>query len=138
MCLMIKECSHVKICGRYLPKIAMKNMLVHKYLKVEHEQAYTPVQETFCEFKNGVCILSTKTFGYSDFGYSHEIYQGIHAKTVRKNSDWIPCIRFDAIIPKGTLYYIGYNNEVVSKKLMIFKPNAFKEWSRKNTFIKIE
>jgi len=136
MCLTINPIYHKSLFGYYLPKIATTNILVYKYLKEEDSHIITPYQETLCIFENGECILKAKKLKHDKRPFNNDINEGIHA-VINLNSDYSISLytrTYLAIIPKGTLYYIGTSEDIVSKKLIIFTDTAFKEWYKKNNY----
>lgn len=105
------------------PRIAEKDVFCKKCLIKRSNRLYTPYQNTFIEFKKGICIQKAYCFSFDAFG---DISQGIHSYSkchiVLPGELMYPCI-----IPKGTQYYIGNAKDLVSLKLIIFK-NKFRYW----------
>ena len=113
MCLKISRLHHKYFCGIPLPKRAKCDIHVFKALDwINIDKYRTPYQKVPVEFKQFKAELFVKHFTFID----GEVAKGIHAFRY-KGRDPI----FDAIIPKGTLYYIGTNDDIVSKKLIIFR-----------------
>ena len=116
MCLIIDSTKHKKLFGFYLPKIAWKDIPVYKLL--DHScpsQIKTPWRDYPIIFHESNVVLKS-TLSY----YHEEIHKGIHA--YRKKIPSFPYSRFHkAIIPRGSLYYIGMHLDIVSTKLIIFE-----------------
>lgn len=101
--------------------IATKDIRCYKWLKNRNSILLTPFQEKPVVFKNGIAVQETDNFSYGTFGF---IYKGIHSYQIW---DYVYNGCYYSIIPKGTQYYIGNNNDLVSLKLIIFK-NKFRYW----------
>lgn len=106
------------------PLIAEKDIFCKKCLITKtFNRLYTPYQGAFIEFNNGIYIQVAYHFSFDEFG---DINQGIHSyskyPTGLRDDLAYPCI-----IPKGTQYYIGYDGDLVSLRLIIFK-NKFRYW----------
>lgn len=115
MCLVIDSTKHKKFFGFYLPKIAKEDIPVYKELHHHNGWIETPSQKYPVLFHKKKAVL--KSIFTQDGG---DIHKGIHAyiKKIRPLSD---CKMHKAIISKGSLYYIGVCNEIVSTKLIIFE-----------------
>lgn len=104
-------------------RIAEKDILCKKRLIKRSNRLYTPYQNTFIEFNKGICIQKAYSFGFDQFGDIHEgIHSDVKFRMVLPNDLVYPCI-----IPKGTQYYVGDCDDLVSLKLIIFK-NKFRCW----------
>lgn len=106
------------------PFIAEKDILCKKCLIKSANHLYTPYQNVPITFNKGISIQIEYRFGFDALG---NINQGIHSYfkwcTIALASNLIyPCV-----IPKGTPYYIGKYDNLVSLKLIIFK-NKFRYW----------
>lgn len=89
----------------------------------------TPFRFSTILFKNGVCIQQCDEFGISYNKYDvneHYIFEGIHSKNHISYCPPTHCFKI-AIIPKGTEFYTGNCNDLVSLKLIIFE-NKFRYW----------
>ena len=116
MCLIIDSTKHKKLFGFYLPKIAKKDIPVYKELyHCCSGQIETPYQEYPVLFHEKKAVLKSI---FTRHGGS--IYKGIHAyrKEISGLLNWKI---HKAIIPKGSLYYIGMHLDIVSTKLIIFE-----------------
>lgn len=116
MCLIIDKTKHKKLFGFYLPKIAKKDISVYKVLYYSDNSIYTPHQHCHIKFHKNKAILGSILIPYNG-----KVSKGIHAFR-----EEIPLYSrsykiHKAIIPKGSLYYIGVNNDIVSTKLIIFE-----------------
>ena len=107
------------------PRIAEKDIFCKKRLIKFKDEFFTPYQHMRIEFNNGICIQQIHCFGFDEFG---NIHQGIHSNS--KCAIDISRLVYPCIIPKGTQYYIGDANDLVSLKLIIFK-NKFRYWMYK-------
>lgn len=117
MCLIIDSTKHKKLFGFYLPKIAKEDIPVYKMLYYSDSIIYTPNQWYPIKFyKNKAILRSILT------QRGRKILKGIHA--YRKDIVVLEGSyhkMHKAIIPKGSLYYIGENIDIVSTKLIIFE-----------------
>lgn len=105
------------------PLITEKDIFCKKRLIKHFSGLYTPYQNAFIKFNNGICIQGAYRFSVDEFG---DIHQGIHSYSkchiILPGELVYPCI-----IPKGTQYYIGNTKDLVSLKLIIFN-NKFRYW----------
>lgn len=116
MCLIIDSTKHKKLFGFYLPKIAWKDIPVYKEL---HHSGSGQISTTFRNYS--VIFHKNKAVLKSIFTrHGAVIYKGIHAYRKKVIPLWDDQIH-KAIIPKGSLYYIGLYGEIVSTKLIIFE-----------------
>jgi len=102
--------------------IATRDIRCYKWLKINNSILYTPFQMEPIVFKNGIAIQEVDNFSYDSIG---GIRKGIHSYQMGFNHAYRR--RYYSIIPKGTQYYIGSDNDLVSLKLIIFK-NKFRYW----------
>lgn len=105
------------------PFIAEEDIFCTKCLIKESNCLYTPYQKASIKFNNGIYIQLAYRFSFDTSG---DIHQGIHSY-YRHDIFYNKLIVYPCIIPKGTQYYIGSNNDLVSLKLIIFK-NIFRYW----------
>ena len=99
----------------------------------------TPFIRSIIRFKDGVCIQQCDKFGIScseDDVNRWYIFEGIHSIAYDFPFDSAYCSKI-AIIPKGTEFYIGKSDDLVSLKLIIFK-NRFRYWIYKIFHNKIQ
>ena len=113
------------------PFIALHDIKCYKTLKHCTTTMYeTPFVYSIILFKNGVCIQQCDKFGIScNYFHINEwyIFEGIHSLVYNPRHLYFPYYSKIAIIPKGTQYYVGDANDLVSLKLIIFK-NRFRYW----------
>lgn len=102
--------------------IATEDIRCYKWLIKRSSFLPTPFKDELIVFKNGIAIQETDDFSYGAFG---DICKGIHSFQKRFNR--IIGRNYYSIIPKGTQYYIGDANDLVSLKLIIFE-NKFRYW----------
>lgn len=116
MCLIINS-IHYNRRNKIKPFEARKDILVYKRLIVsDYGQLITPYRCYPINFKDGVCELQ------AEFGiWRNEVSQGIHAYTA---PDTRQCGYYNAVIPKGTKFFIGWCNDIVAEKLIIYTNNA--------------
>lgn len=106
----------------YLPKIASKDILVYKALTERSDRCMvTPYMRMPIKF-NIITKAGKEGFWESVFDLyivnSGFIHSYTDLPTARINENRADTI-FKAIIPKGSLYYIGEKNEIASTKLII-------------------
>ena len=121
----------------FLPFVATEPILVTKMLKpikktwvLGKEQAKTPIVGAVVQFeRNGTATLSgTFSFEHSWKGAPIFVNRGIHALTGCSNESEIEAnsfaeygnVKYDAIIPKGTKFYVGLRGCIVAEKMIIF------------------
>lgn len=102
--------------------VATRDIHCYKWLMDLNSHLFTPFQKELIVFKNGIAIQETDNFGY---GFNGDIYEGIHSSSQTYFGYYYRS--YYSIIPKGTKYYIGNDNDFVSLKLIIFK-NKFRYW----------
>lgn len=138
MCLVINSRYHCKNTdGQYEPLIAKEDIPVYKLLEKIHDQYITPFLCKPIVFVNGIAVQETSKFTYGNDTYLgrtiHTIRVGIHSTTISFTFGFkLAC---KAIIPKGTEYYVGIYNEMVSKKLIIFETEEdYQKYIKNNPF----
>ena len=116
MCLIINS-IHYNRRNEIKPFEARKNILVYKRLIIdEYGQLITPYRCYPINFKDGICELQ------AEFEiWRNEVSQGIHAYTI-PNTRENGC--YNAVIPKGTKFFIGWNNDIVAERLIIYANDA--------------
>lgn len=145
MCLTVSN-RHPRRLGVEFPKpfVCDKDILVFKSLNVatytvEYKGAcnstlnwssypshhyVTPAFAKVVKFENSRAKLETDKFGEewsSDTGYA-KINEGIHtAETYGGAKQYGGSMVFFSVIPAGEEFYIGTQNDVVSKKIIIFE-----------------
>ena len=126
MCLKVDRTKHwfPYMAG---PKKAKRNLLVWKALRdrprtsfeeewIKHFPASPYHQEPYTF---GVIKTSKLTLEYLR-GY--EVNEGLHTLDNKFSLEWAPEFsRFPAIIPKGSKYFLGAEEDVVSDSLVVFK-----------------
>lgn len=126
MCLTINGTYHEKglISDRPLALRAKKDILVYKVLEYNpsNNNFETPYRNKSVIFnKKGIAKLSTMFFKFED---NWTISRGIHAITKRgvincNSGNYL--LEFYAIIPKSTKFFVGACDDIVAKKLYIYK-----------------
>ena len=123
MCLVV-NCKYHKD-KKMSPLVAKENILVYKYLgkwEYKNKISYlTPFRQEPVYFKNGIAEQIVRRFGYETELYENfkVVSKGIHStKTFKLEKNYH---RYYAVIPKGTKFYIGRDNDFVSKHLIIFE-----------------
>lgn len=67
---------------------------------------------------------------WSEVLNEYNVDNGIHSYTTQTP---MAAIVFDAVIPKGSMYYIGQDNDLVSEKLIVFQNRtAFLVYNKEN------
>lgn len=141
MCLIINKEYHRVFLYHFIPRIAKED--IHVYKRLEGRKLHTPVRGVPVKFTNGILIQTTFWFSfYNVFNPSINksvnrpiaVYKGIHSYK-QKLPDYysFSSYCFHAIIPKGTLYYVGCGNDMVSLKLITFeKESDYLEYCKKH------
>lgn len=121
MCLLIDKNKHPFLQS----KVTLTPIIVYKVLWKHNLFFETPYQRKIIEFVNGKCILRSKLV--KDDKYT--IGKGIHAyrylaqawDTAQYLNTYLSesVIVVKAIIPKFSNYYIGYDGDIVSNKMII-------------------
>ena len=136
MCL-IKSTIHIKDYSK--PFVAEKDIIVYKAL--DHRDSSTgkktlrtPYQYCPISFTDGKCVMD----GDLECTYDKNVSIGFHTFTSEGLISLV-CEMFTAtkmtkhwaIIPKGSKYFIGIEDEIVSNKLIIFKTREdFRKYRR--------
>ena len=123
------------------PRIAEDNILVYKALCHSDLVCYTPFYGFRITFVNGICnignFLEKNTSVIVSYGL-HSYYKEeecIHLCNYYADRGTIKHL---AIIPKGSEYFIGLDNQIVSNNLIIFETyDDFEKYSKQNTFIEL-
>lgn len=127
MCLRISELHFVS--GNEVPQpfVAQEDLVVTKILRTCKRGYETPykfkkISFIFGKYRYHKVKLHPEVTPYSYMSNVYDIYEGIHSCECTPlyilNED--ECM-FKAVIPKGTPFYIGTRNDVVSSKLIIYK-----------------
>lgn len=134
MCLIVEKGTN--------KRKAESDILVYKCLDNYCTNYYTtPYQNVPVYFKNGKCVMNTPHFSYERNGNRTIIKEGIHSYYRRIKAEYVElsynhCFgtkMYYAIIPKGTEYYIGTNEDIVSTELIIFKTQEDYQKHKKKT-----
>lgn len=106
-----------------IPRIAIKDIVVYKYLRSYDEELYTPVARAIVK----VGKTYKGEFGINEYGvkenfvsslFSNSIETGyIHSLSSPLGLYAYDYIAVKCIIPRGTLYFIGKHNDIASRKL---------------------
>lgn len=126
MCL-CKSIIHNKDCSK--PFIAEKDIIVYKALEqrdiFELKNFYTPFMHYPIVFVNGKCIISsvleTNSSPYVGYGVHACVNENLIKITIEFFSETKKITKHWAIIPKGSKYYIGADEDIVSNELIVFK-----------------
>ena len=118
MCLYIDKTKHRRGIIKTYCKIAKEDICVYKLLRyVPFRGYYTPFRYKPVIFNENMCTLKADKFkGTTTL---NEITHGVHAYLYCPNSDFYQ--DFNAIIPKGTKYYLGKNGDIVAEQMLIFR-----------------
>lgn len=150
MCLSINSLHYDTFEEKYIPKTAECDLEVYKALMtadgwkyvggklVDHISYYTPFQGVEVKFKDGQCLKKANGNGaHLGKRINWEINQGIHSMLSRTHYVFSKGSRtkwFHAVIPKGTNYFIGTKDDVVSEKLLIFESDKdYENYCKENS-----
>ena len=125
MCL-IKSIIHKKDYSK--PFIAEKDIIVYKALDhcdcFGNKRICTPYRYYPIVFVNGKCIISSvlprSGSLYVDFG----VHAFVNEEKIKRTCHFFPETKMTkhwAIIPKGSKYYIGQEEDIVTNELIVFK-----------------
>lgn len=130
MCLEVKKIYH----RDGAPLVAEEDIIVYKVLYVsnDRERYYTPYRAMRIDFRRNRASLPRIHRMITEEGYINSkklfVGRGYHSYLVEPLAR-IRCFQnrqlFKAIIPKGASYYIGNMRDIVSDRLIIFKPSIF-------------
>ena len=137
MCL-IKSIIHKNNYSK--PFIAEKDIIVYKAL--DHCDTFgnkcicTPYMYYPIVFVNGKCIISsvllTNSKPYVDFG----VHAFVNEEKIKSTCDFFPETKMTkhwAIIPKGSEYYLGQEEDIVTNELIVFKTREeFRKYRREH------
>jgi len=127
MCLRISELHSVS--GNEVPQpfVAKEDLVVTKILRTYKRGYETPYKHKkisfiFGKYRYRKVKLRPEVVSYIYVPDAYDVYEGIHSCEcgplyVLGEGE---CM-FKAVIPKGTPFYIGTKNDVVSSKLIIYK-----------------
>ena len=129
------------------PFIAKNNIVVYKALDTKNydytKSIYTPYMHLHIVFDNGKCVMNEPSMEI----YGKFIDKGIHAYTTEERCK-ITCDmyhhetgtkKFWAVIPKGSKYFVGNENDIVSDNLIIFKTREeFRKYKKENKCVKLD
>ena len=116
MCLTIDSKLHSDL----KPLVARKNISVYKVLLLNGTKWITPYAETEVHFVFKKAKLKSRVLRK----YGIYVTEGIHACTNSKEARAMArrfsnSVVFDAVVPKGTKFYFGNENDIVAEKLII-------------------
>lgn len=139
MCLTVSRFWHRGKIPK--PKIAKRNIHVYKALAIYTTTYVTPFQRRAVIFKNKICNLKAELGLEGQSDRLFYVSTGIHScRTTRKairvlDDSFIEPTHYSikhAIIPKGSEYFIGAENDLVSNNLLIFETKeAYKAYRKK-------
>ena len=113
------------------PRIALEDIVVFKVMLWDHQNGKytTPVMNTPVDMYCKTGIITGAMRVLPSDGRAYYVDRGVHSFLTTKNGlemvqycrqrTRLHPILFKAIIPKGTLYFIGMNGDIVSAKLVI-------------------
>lgn len=128
-----------------IPKIATKDIIVYKILISENNKLFTPyyknnikigktykgifnkynifIKHRLYTFNNSIICFLISLF-FSKVIYSGYIHSYNNYDILFNFNNWLYCNNYyivKCIIPKGTLYFIGKNGDIASRKLKYVK-----------------
>ena len=139
MCLVKSYTHHPHALNE--PCIAENNILVYKALCHRDPVYRTPFRGFPITFVNGICNIND----FLEKSNSAVVNLGLHSYYREEKCTFFCAyyaynriIKHLAIIPKGSEYFIGLDNEIVSNNLIIFETyDDFEKYSKQNTFIEL-
>lgn len=112
-------------------KVAEEDIKVHKILKKDEDGYVSPIFQ-FCKWTPGIVYETTLGHGHIGAIGNFEICKGFHSCTEIHEEGGVWCIKakdlfaidsgeeiVDAVIPKGSQYYLNEYGEYVSNKLKL-------------------
>lgn len=152
MCLSISWSHYDHFTKKYIAETAKCDLEVSKALvsligykkvngeKIKYNAYSTPFQGVEVKFKDGKCLQKASGNGAHLTKRAHwAVNQGIHSVLKKthfrsfSNSKW-----YHAVIPKGTNFFLGEYDDVVSEKLLVFETDKDYEDYCKNNEVKTE
>ena len=134
MCLFINKCHYVNDYD-VKPYVADKDLIVCKLLIKRIFKFYTPVVYDRVKLnKPFICDTEVMIVQQDPLrGTFPYVSHGIHAYITKRGLIFSDnTVQRFAIIPKGTKYYVGTDDDVVSDQLIIFSRLGFIKYLRKN------
>ena len=119
--------SNIHKSNYFKPFVAEKDIIVYKAL--DHCDIYgtkkicTPYQNYSINFVDGKCVMASK-MGKNKYNVDVGIHSYITEERIKKTCDFFPETKMTkhwAVIPKGSEYFIGDREDIVSNNLIIFK-----------------
>ena len=133
MCLIVSKFYHKKDNNRMAKcLVAQEDILVYKCLDCEDGEYWTPFQYMSIAFTKGKYVYDEANMDESVYcgkGSSSSVSVGIHSFGT-KGAALLTCRDFYtmngtsmhyAIIPKGSNFYIGIDEDVVSNNLIVYR-----------------
>ena len=139
MCLSVNLDFHKVKNNKPIALVAKQSILVYKVLEVEDKHYHTPFEYMAINFDDeyGMFFYKTtrfsinRTYFYSEGHTAYDVLRGIHSYINFDEADYTtdymknlydskPNIHY-AIIPKGSKFYIGCDDDIVSSNLVVFK-----------------
>ena len=127
MCLTISKLHSISSNGTPQPFVAQEDLVVTKILKTckggyETPYMHEKISFIFGKYRYHKVKLHPEFTSFLHMSSIYDVYKGIHS--CKNEPLYILCenaCMFKAVIPKGTPFYIGTRNDVVSSKLIIYK-----------------
>ena len=142
MCL-TKSNIHAKDYSK--PFVAEKDIIVYKAL--DHCDIYgtkkirTPYQNCPINFVDGKCVMVSKLEELNKYNVGKGLHSFRNEEEIKITCAFFPETKMTkhwAIIPKGSEYFIGKDEDVVSDNLIIFKSREyFRKYKREHECTKI-
>lgn len=131
MCLIISKVYHKKDkSNRIKHLVAQEDILVYKCLDCEYGEYCTPFQFKPIIFTKGKYVYDKVDMLGCDYCRANEsIGVGIHAYTIKKRAIKVSesfnylngTSMHYAVIPKGSNFYIGRDEDIVSNNLIVYR-----------------
>lgn len=122
MCLYIKNTHKKNTKGIYIPNIATKDVICYKWLDKTEKGFKTPFRNVLVKIPS---VMKAK-LGISRWFGHQRINKGIHAYVKKKEISTDlrgedDAILVKCIIPKGSKYFEGTNNDIVANNMKLIK-----------------
>ena len=130
MCLIISKVYHKKDkSNRIKHLVAQEDILVYKCLDCEDGEYCTPFQFKPIIFTKGKYAYNKVNMPKSKYYWNDTIKVGIHTYTIKKRAikvsesfNYLNGISMHyAVIPKGSNFYIGRDDDIVSNNLIVYR-----------------
>ena len=136
MCLCVDLNYHKVKKDKPIALVAKQTILVHKMIETDGRKLFTPYSCMPINFKDdeyGMFFYKTTRFSFLG-NYYYYVERGIHAFTeIEVAEDSLRFLStncgekvklYNAVIPKGSKFFIGKDGDIASSNLVVFKNKA--------------